>query len=155
MSNNRINTTISEENMQAITKSFRDIKEKLSFGVNLTDSEKQSLLKLSDKNRMFLRKVLEAINRHPDIVPNRFNVEELKNDVELHFQLANLLQESRLLTELLEDSYRLAGSEAYAGSLVAYKYLQAANVSTGELDAELDELGKLFTRKLPTPTKTQ
>lgn len=154
MSNNRINTVIASEDMKAITTAFDTINQRLNFAVNLTDAEKQSLLRLSDKNRMFLRKMLDALDRHPDVLPSRFDVNEFRNDVELHFQLAQLLQTTRLLAETIEDTYRLSGSEAYLSALTAYKYLQAANATSGELDAEVDELGKLFVRKLSTVAKT-
>lgn len=148
---NRVNTTLSQDDLDSIKRSFQEIHQRLSFCVNLTDDEKNNLLRLNDKNRMFCNKLLDTLERNPENVPPLISTQELKNDITLHSQLGSLIQQTTLFLQSLEDTYRLSGSEAYLASLTTYKYLKAVNLITGELDADLDELGKMFMRKMPSP----
>jgi hypothetical protein len=147
MSKNLIDATVTEEDLKFILGTFDEMKNRMKFAITLDKEEKASLLRLSDKNRMFMKKVLDVMQQHPDVLPPRFDMEAFRKDVELHFQLFTILDKARLFVEMVEDIFRLSGSEGYFSALSVYKLLKAANATSGDLDASLDELGRSFVRK--------
>lgn len=146
MAENRISTSISQADREAVIAAVSTIREKLPFLMDLTTEERRSLPKMGDKSRAFVSKTLEVATQNPDFLPRSFNVEEMRQDVELFQALHPILLSLTQLQELVDDTYLAVGSEAYAAGLVVYNYAKNSGLGAG-LDAVVDEMGRRFARK--------
>lgn len=143
---NRINATLSNEDKTQVLQLIQEIKTKLPFLLDLSAEELRSLPKMGDKSRAFVTQALTLAEQDDTFLPRSFNVAEMRKDVELTESLLPILTALSSLTELLNDTYTLAGSEAYLAGLVVYQSAKA-NGKGSALDASLDALGKRFARK--------
>lgn len=121
------------------------LKEKLPFLIDLT-AQRKSLPKMGDKSRAFVSKALEVATQNPDFLPRSFNLEEMRQDVELFESLYPILLSLTQLHELVDDTCIAVGSDAYAAALVVYNFAKASGKGAG-LDAVADEMGRRFARK--------
>jgi len=124
----------------------KNVEKSLPFLINLTTEERVNMLKLGDKSRAFVEKTLEMVKHDDSFLPRNFDLGEFSKDVEAYLHLHTILQAVNALQKKIEDTYMLAGSEAYAGGLVVYSSAKQNNTS-GELETLIDELGKRFVRK--------
>ncbi len=150
---NRIDATLTEEDKNQVLQLIQQIKTKLPFLQDLSPDELRALPKMGDKSRAFVSKALTLAEQDDTFLPRSFNVTEMRKDVELTNSLLPILTALSSLTELLNDTYTLAGSEAYIAGLVVYQSARA-NGKGSALDASLDALGKRFARKSGTNNPT-
>ncbi len=153
MAENRISASLSAEDVQAIRAALASIKEKLPFLVDLTPEESKSLPRLGDKSRAFVAKALEVAQSNPSILPGYFDVEEMRQDLELFETLYPLMMQFAQVAELLSDTVALAGSEAYAAARLVYAFAKASNLGEG-MEPLLEDMGKRFKRSRATKTPT-
>jgi len=123
------------------------IETKLPFLVDLTVEERKALPKLGDKSRGFVERASELSAQASDFLPRSFDVDELRKDAALFTTLFTIRQAVMILLDKIEDTYYLAGSEAYSAALVVYQFAKNSPVGTEGLDSVVDELGKRFARK--------
>lgn len=147
MSTNRISAELPASVKEEILKAIDVIQSKLPFLIDVSASEKQGMAKFGDKNHAFVTKALELANLNKNAMPANFDAEEMKRDVELVLSLYPIMKSLDMLYEKINDTYFVAGSEAYSAGLLVYMYLKAANIATGGLDDVLDDLGKRFVHK--------
>lgn len=102
--------------------------------------------KLGDKSRAFVSKALEVATQNQDFLSRSFDLDEMRQDVELFEAMYPLLLALTQLHELVDDTVVAVGSEAYAASLQVYNYARASGKGAG-LDAVVDEMGRRFARK--------
>ena len=151
---NRIDATLSDGDRDDVLKLIQDIRTKLSFLIDLTIEDRQSLPKMGDKSRAFVGQAVTLAEQNDDFLPRSFDVAEMRQDVDLTEQLLPIVTALAQLVELVEDTYLLAGSDAYSAALIVYN--SAKRNGQGEaLDNLLDALGQRFARKAkekpPTP----
>ena len=146
MAENRISTSLSPADREAVMAAVSTIREKLPFLLDLSVEERRSLPKMGDKSRAFVSKALEVATQNPDFLPRSFDIEEMRRDVELFQALHPLLLSLTQLQELLDDTYVAVGSDAYTAGLVVYNYAKNSGQGAG-LDAVVDEMGRRFARK--------
>lgn len=150
MSTNRISTTLSQADRDAVLVAIETIKQKLPFLIDLMPEERKALPHLGDKSRAFVSKALEVAEQNPDFLPRSFDVAEMRRDIELFQALQPIMLSVIQLQELLDDTLMEVGSEAYTSALVVYNY--AKNSGQGQaLDAVADELSRRFARKASSP----
>ena len=145
MPENRVNTTISPEDLAAIQAAIATLKEKLPFLLSLTPEESKTLLRLGDKSRAFVAKALELATQHPEILPGLFDRQEMEHDLELFESLYPIQMALTELTKQVTDTTAVAGNEAYTAARLVYSYAKASDLD-GELEPYLDDLGKRFRR---------
>lgn len=150
MPDNRISTTLSQADQQAVLAAVQTIREKLPFLIDLTPDERRSLPKVGDSGRGFVTQALTVATQNEDILPRSFDVEEMRKDVALLDSLQPVLTSLAQLCELVEDTYIAVGSEAYTAALLVYQYARSAGKGSA-LDGALDALGQRFARKSRTP----
>jgi len=143
---NKISADINVDMVKKVTEMFSEIQKNLPFLINLTNEERVSMLKLGDKSLAFVQTAYQIAKRDDSFLPRNFDVNEFKKDVDAYLHLHNILQIIELLHKKVEDTYMLAGSEAYAGALVVYDRAKKANTG-GSLDTLIDDLSKRFIRK--------
>ena len=146
MAENRISTSLSPADREAVLAAVSTIREKLPFLLDLTVEERRSLPKMGDKSRAFVSKALEVATQNPAFLPRSFDIEEMRRDVELFQALHPILLSLTQLQELLDDTYLAVGSDAYTAGLVVYNYAKNSGQGAG-LDAVVDEMGRRFARK--------
>lgn len=150
---NRIDASLSIGDRDAVLGLIQDIRTKLPFLVDLTIEDRQSLPKMGDKSRAFVGQAVTLAEQNDDFLPRSFDVAEMRQDVDLTDQLLPILTALAQLTELVEDTYTLAGSDAYSAALIIYN--SAKRNGQGEaLDNLLDALGQRFARKAKDKTPT-
>jgi hypothetical protein len=128
------------------------IRTKLPFLVDLTIEERRALPKMGDKSRAFVSQALDVARQNEDVLPRSFDVTEMTKDVDLANALQPLVLALTQLQELVDDTYMLVGSEAYAAALLVYHYARAAGKGSG-LDNTLDDLSQRFARKSKAATE--
>ena len=143
---NRIEAVLSPDDEEAVLTAITTIKARLPFLVDLSPDEKRVMLKLGGKSLDFVTKALEIAAQNPDFLPRSFNIDEMRQDVELLQALTPIMVALDPLYDLITDTYMLVGSEAYAAGLEVYRYAKQAKHSAG-LDPLVDALGKRFARK--------
>jgi hypothetical protein len=84
--------------------------------------------------------------QNPDFLPRSFDLDEMRQDVELFEALYPILLSLTQLQELVDDTVMEVGSEAYAAGLVVYNYAKASGKGAG-LDNVVDDMGRRFARK--------
>lgn len=148
---NRIDATLSNTDKQAVLDAIQLIRTKLPFLIGLSADERQSLTKAGDRSRAFIAQSLALAEQDDSYLPRSFDVAEMRQDVELVEQLYPVLVAVTQLKELLEDTYRLAGSDAYSAALIVYRAAKD-NGKSAALENLLDTLGQRFARKSkPSP----
>jgi hypothetical protein len=117
---NRISATLSQEDQDALLNALATIRQKLPFLLGLSPDERRTLPRLGDKSRVFVTKALEVATQNPDFLPRSFDIDEMKQDVQLFDAMYPLLLSLTQLQELLSDTTAVVGSEAYAAALLVY-----------------------------------
>ena len=159
---NRVNATLAPADREAVLASIEAAREKLPFLIDLTAEERHSIIKMGDKSRGFVLKALEVANQNPAILPRSFNIEEMRNDIQLFEDLQPVLMAINKLQDLVEDTVMEAGGEAYAAALAVYSYVKASGAGEA-LEVAADDLGRRFARKgrvsqpdpAPSPSNAQ
>lgn len=146
MTTNQISATLDQTNRDVVMAAIATIKEKLPFLIDLTAEQRKSLPKMGDKSRAFVSKALEVATQNPDFLPRSFDLEEMRQDVELFESLYPILLSLTQLHKLVDDTCIAVGSDAYAAALVVYNFAKASGKGAG-LDAVADEMGRRFARK--------
>jgi hypothetical protein len=141
-----ISLNIPAADLEAIKAAIATLKAKLlPHLVTLTTQERKELPKMGDKTSAFVQKALEYSQQYPDLVPNYLDLEAFAIDVQAVFQLRELAQGLVPLTDALEDSLMLSGSEAYQAALVFYHNAKnAAKVKTPNATTIYDDLSIRF-----------
>lgn len=150
MNDNRISATLSQTDRDEILVAIKTIREKMPFLISLSAEESKSLAQIGDKRRAFVAAALALAEHNQNFLPRSFEVEEMRKDVELFNALESILLPLTQLTELIDGTVKVAGSEAYASALAVYQYAKAGGVAEG-LESAVDDLGKRFARKTKAP----
>ncbi|HBK30424.1 MAG TPA: hypothetical protein DDZ96_14655 [Porphyromonadaceae bacterium] len=97
--------------------------------INLTAEERQSLPSMGAKSVDFVRRSLNYAELNPSLVPAYLDVAEAKKDLALVDFLAPIIHDLAPLLRGLEDTSKLAGSEAYDAARIFYGSVKGANRS--------------------------
>ncbi|MGG6270604.1 hypothetical protein ACQ4M3_38360 [Leptolyngbya sp. AN03gr2] len=143
---NRISAKLSYSDRAEILDAINLIKTKMPFLTSMTTEERKSLIKMGDRSQAFVTKALEVAKQNPDILPRSFDLEEMRLDVELFETLYAIVAAVAQLEGMLDDTYKLVGSEAYTAALKVYNYAKASGDEAG-LAPAIEELGQRFARK--------
>ena len=146
MPENRVSAELTAEDLDAIQGAIATIRERLPFLVDLSTEERTTMLKMGDKSRAFVEKMMEVIDQNPDFLPRSFDEVEMRKDVELFLKMYPVYLALTQLKDLVDDTLMLVGSEAYAAALVAYRYAKDAELGSG-LEQIVDDLGRRFARR--------
>jgi hypothetical protein len=138
--------SLSETDRQIVMQAIATIHQKLPFLVNLSKEERKSLPKLGDKTRIFVQKAMGIANQNSNFLPRSFDVQDMQREVDLYESLYPILLSLAQLHELLEDTYTVAGTEAYASAREVYSAAKTHGRGIG-IDAVVEELGSRFSRK--------
>ncbi|NJK59693.1 MAG: hypothetical protein HC918_04785 [Oscillatoriales cyanobacterium SM2_1_8] len=140
---NRLSAELTAADLAAIRAALATIQEKLPFLIDLTPEESKTLARMGDKSRAFVAKALEVAESNPEILPGFFEVSEMRQDLTLYEALYPVAMQLAQLSELVNDTIALAGSEALTSARLVYKFAKASNVGAG-LEPLIADMGKRF-----------
>lgn len=124
---NQVSFTLEEnvrkEALAAITTLENLLKDKL---VLMDSDTRKQIPRMGDKSIGFVSKSLEYAQSNPDLVPRYLDVEEMKKDYEGVSSLREISGKVTKLSEMVEDTMALSGSEAYSAALAFYHAIKGA-----------------------------
>ena len=144
MSYSNIDATLSDADLQAIKDHYAGIISKLPFLVNLTNVERQRLLKTGSDSLSFVQNALAIAQGNTTILPASFDKEGFARDVELFAILSDLQTMTESLTQQLDDTRMAVGSEAMVAATQTYSYVRTAEKTTPGLRPAMELLGERF-----------
>ena len=145
LSNNRIDTVISDADLAKVNTALNDIESTLSFLIGLTVEERVQLPKINAVNKSFTQDAINAVVNNSAMLPAYLDKTSMEKDMDLYLQLDKLAICIRQLLEKIDDTQMLAGSEAFVAALTAYKlFAAAAAAGVAGSDAVYDTLKERF-----------
>ena len=127
LNSNRITSAMSAEAFGATKNHVQQLTQSLaSFLIKLDQKETESLYRMGDADKTFVRNCLTEMNGAGDILPAYVKPDDIVQDLLCGDQLLEL---ENALAELLTNVRRnrmLANSEAYGGAAVFYRLVGAA-----------------------------
>lgn len=125
---NLISLSISQEDLQAIEQATKTLEEKLMpLLIQLSPAESKEINMMGDKTVAFVIKAYEFAVQNPDLTPKFMDTDEMKKDMDAVEILRRLINPLKQLVEFMEDTRRLAGSEALSEALIFYNAIKAAS----------------------------
>jgi hypothetical protein len=124
---NRISFSLPEDDLQAILDAILTLKDKLLPRlVDLDATARHQLPKMGPRSLEFVSETLAIARAHPQFMPACLDLDEFARDFEAVTLLGRLLRPLSEITDLVDDSRLLSGSEAYVAALAAYQAIQSA-----------------------------
>ncbi len=148
MQENNFELTISadeETQISAALKTLEDVL--LPKLVVLEKSEKHDLLRMGDKSVAFVDKSLEVAKQDATLLSTFVDVNAFELDVASINKLRSYGYKFDRLSSAINDSYTLAGHEAYNASLMVYSLMKnAAKMGHPGAKEKVEELKQRFPR---------
>ena len=127
---NNVSLNLTEAELTEINGAISILKEKLLPKLKtLTTDERVELPKMGDKTVAFVTKACEYCSQNPDLVPPFIDKNEFKIDVEAVESIRSIVNPLRQITDALNDTSLLSGSEAYQAALLFYNSVKSAGKS--------------------------
>ena len=126
ITDNKVSTILTQAQIDSVKTAIGTIQTNLPMLLGLTQDERKTIPKIDVNNKIFVEDAITAMDNNPGFLPAYFNVTELKKDLTLYQQLDPLLVEINKLSEKIDDTQMLAGSEAFVTALAAYRNFEAA-----------------------------
>ncbi len=118
---NRISVQIPPKELEDAIKKLEQVSTALEpYLIALTNDERRQIPKMSDGNAPFVEKALRYAKSQPDLSPAYLKVNEMDIDFKAVNDLASVLQIVSRLGSALDDTIKLAGSEAWMAALAYY-----------------------------------
>lgn len=154
LNNSRINVTMTAAQITAVKTALQTIQTNMPFLTGLTIEERIAIPKINVSNKAFVEDAINAGVNNASMLPGYITIPPMQTDLQLFHQLDELLVLCRQVTEKLEDTQMLAGSEAYISGLTLYRLFgTAAEAGVPGADAIHASLKQRFTN--PTPPEGQ
>lgn len=142
---NRISAEVTAANVTVLMNKFTEINALLPFLINLTKQERIELPKLGVASLAFDEQCASYMATAPNLVPPFVDADEVTKDRNLRAILADALREAKKLTEKLDDTLMLVGSEIWMADLSFYQTVrQAARRDVPGADTIYDDLKQRF-----------
>jgi len=94
--------------------------------LTLTLSERSDMVKMGDKSSAFVQKALEYSKTNPEFAPGYLNLGDFEIDFTDAQNLISILNVANQLSNGIDDTKMIAGSEAYQAALLYYNSMQRA-----------------------------
>jgi hypothetical protein len=119
MITNRVSSTLSTADQDAVMAAIAVIREKLPFLIDLTNNERVSLSKLGAKRQAFTKMALEVAQQNSVLLPAEF-LQEMRKDAQLLDALAPIRVAIDVLQKQIDDTVLQVGAETYAAARTVY-----------------------------------
>lgn len=142
---NRLDFTLTQANIDAVLAAMNSVHTEIPGLTGLTVEERMNLPKINVSNKVFVEDTINVAVNNPQFVPAFVDATRMQTDLQLFEQLDALTVQSRRVTELLEDTQMLAGSESYVHALALYRFIgAAAQAGVPGADSIFDQLKARF-----------
>jgi hypothetical protein len=151
-----ISASLPEADLQAVKDAFAAVVQKMPFLVNLTPSERQSIVKTGPDRLSFVQNASAAARNNPTIFPPSFDAQGFQSDVELFAALTELATLAASVASQIDDTRLAVGGEAMRQATQVYNYVREAAKTTPGLKPVAEQLGERFqkagkAKQKPTP----
>lgn len=156
MSENRIAFVLNPEQREAARAALGQLRAALPGLVSAEPGERRTLYPFVQKNEVFGRGILRALENHPQIVPASLDVAAARADLDALDALRPLLEEVQRLHAQLDDTVALLGHDVMDVAYDGYQQLKLSGAAHGLEDLRRD-LGAQFSRRRrsqPEPVAT-
>lgn len=124
---NQLDLRLPEKDYAEIKAAIETLRAKLLPQLKtLSPQERRKLLRFGDRSVAFVQKTYEYGSRYERLVPSFLDMKALAADIKAVQLLQDLGRSLAPICQALDDSLKLAGSEAYEGSLLFYQSVKAA-----------------------------
>ncbi len=146
---NNFNFSLTPEELKQVNQAVDVLKTILEPKLSsLATSDKRDMPKMGDKTLAFVEKSVSYGEMYPDFMPKFIDIKEAKMDLKTVKDLKQLLTPLLRITNEIDDTMTLAGSEAYSSALSIYKVLKnAANMGQAGAKEASDDLKSRFPGK--------
>ncbi len=146
---NQISIQIPPKERQAIIQKLEEVYTALKpYVIALTLEERRQLPKMSDGNAPFVEKALRYAKAQPELAPPFLKVEEMDIDFKAVNDLASILHVANRISSDLDDTIKLAGSEAWMAALAYYNSVKlGAKMNVPGARTVYEDLGKRFEKR--------
>lgn len=141
---NLISTTLPTELKESIETQLSEIKSQLNFLLALQPDDIQGLFKAGNSYYPFIDRAYETVTKHPEILPNVFNIEEFKKDYNLSKNLTPIVNQIKELAEGLEKTLTAINSDSLAAALDVYAVVKLNRDKVSGLNVVADDMAKFF-----------
>ena len=145
MSDNRISLVVSNEQKAAALAAVAQVWAALPGLASVGPGGLRELYHFRNKNEVFGRGVLRALEAHPQIVPPSLDVAGARADLDALDALRPVLEEVQRLHVMLEDTVALLGHDVVDMAYDGYQQLKLTGTAHGLEDLRRD-LGSQFAR---------
>ncbi len=140
-----ISASLTQADQTTILGALAQINALLTFIVNLTQEERQVMLKMGDKSEAFVNNSLTYAQQNPNLIPPYLNITEMQSDMALIGMLSPIFNTVKQLSEKLDDTVMALGSESFYAALTFYNTVKnAAKVNVPGTDAIYQDLKSRF-----------
>ena len=123
------------------------------YTIALSPEERRKKAKMGDKTIGFVEKVMEYAVSNPEFIPSYMKIEDLSIDFKAADVMTGMFRVTSQLSNELNDTILLCGSEAYTATLMYYSAIRQAskdNVTGAKTIHE--DLKKRFEKIKPVKT---
>ena len=125
--NNRIAFQISDADLQAVQAALQTLQAKLvPLLINLGPDDRRQLPKMGPKTVDFVSRTLSYTRGNPQFQPSFVDIDDFTIDLAAVAQLRELMQPLAQITDMVEDTLLLSGSEALTAALSCYQAFKGA-----------------------------
>lgn len=148
---NLISVEISPEDLAKVNTALEMINSVLKPVLKtLSPEDRLQLPKMGDKTLAFVQKTVDYSVTYPQFMPPFTDGNELKKDLAAVNTLNQIFRPLLNLTQMLDDSILMAGSDAYIAALSYYNTVkQATKVNANNAKTIYDDLSRRFPGRGP------
>jgi hypothetical protein len=150
MSQNLINLTLTDDQLDAVDQALTDLETQLEALVAMNATQRRKLARMGDKSEAFCRQTLSVLTQNPQVVPPSLKLAEAQADLVALDRLRPRLQRLQRLAERGADSETALGSDIMRCALDGYALLKVAGRNQG-LEGLRKELGTRFAKGSRVP----
>ncbi|QOW25245.1 hypothetical protein [Lysobacter sp. H23M47] len=145
MSQNLINLTLSDAQLDAVDQALTELETQLVALVAMNAAQRRKLARMGDKSETFCRQTLNVLSQNPQVVPPSLKLAEALEDLAALDRLRPRMQRLQRLAERGADSETALGSDIMRCALDGYALLKVAGRNQG-LEGLRKELGARFAK---------
>lgn len=111
-----------------------------AFSTSLNDTQRVGLRTMAEGREGLVRTISRIANTHVSSLPRNEDPTQLENALAYYDQLANVLQKTGLLHEMIDDTVTALGADIMAISDRYSNFLQTARLGDNSLDMAMNQL---------------
>jgi len=120
--------TVPQSVIDEVAQKISEVQQLLTpYVITLSDEERRSLIKTSDKTISFVTKSNEYSKSNPEFIPNFMEVDQFNSNLDNYTSLLPVMKLANQLCGNLNDTTLMNGSDAFSASLQYYNFVKQAD----------------------------